>query len=74
MQKALLEKRLEHLKPILSAAGRSIEVIAVDSPNAIFRLTGFCNGCDCSSSYKDGIRDLVKETCPDITEIIFDEV
>ena len=74
MQKELLEKRLEHLKPILASAGRSIEVVSVDSPNATFRLSGFCGGCDCSSSYKDGIKDLVQETCPDITEINFEEV
>lgn len=74
MQKELLEKRLEHLRPILASAGRSIEVLLVEVPNASFRLSGFCGGCECSSSYKEGIIDLVKETCPEITEITFEEI
>ncbi|MEK7451946.1 MAG: NifU family protein [Patescibacteria group bacterium] len=74
MQKVLLEKRLEHLKPILASAGRSIDVLSVETPRATFRLSGFCCGCACSSSYKDGITDLVKEICPEITDINFEEV
>ncbi|OGL62215.1 hypothetical protein A3C09_02380 [Candidatus Uhrbacteria bacterium RIFCSPHIGHO2_02_FULL_47_44] len=74
MQKELLEKRLEHLKPILASAGRSIEVLSVEVPSATFRLSGFCGGCACSTSYREGIMDLVKETCPEITEINFEEI
>ncbi len=74
MQKEILEKRLEHLKPILASAGRSIEVISIASPVVTFRLSGFCGGCQCSSSYKEGLHDLAQEVCPELTEIIFEEV
>ncbi len=74
MQKELLEKRLESLKPILASAGRSIDILSVETPKATFRLSGFCGGCACSTSYREGIEDLVKETCPEITEINFEEI
>ncbi len=71
--KHLLESKLVHLKPILEAGGRSIDVVSVNNPSVTFRVKGFCSGCACSSSYEEGLRDLVKDTCPDLTEIIFVE-
>jgi len=73
MQKEKLEKRLEHLKPILASGGRSIEVLSAEGTEASFLLQGFCGGCACSQSYKEGIMDLVKETCPEINNISFEE-
>jgi len=72
-QKEQLEARLTHLKPILDAAGRSIEVVSIDSPAVTFRVAGFCSGCACSSSYKEALEDLVADTCPELTEISFIE-
>lgn len=66
-------EKIESLKPVLGAAGRSIEIIALEDRKAIFKLSGFCGGCACSSSYMDGLRDLVAEYCPDITDIQFIE-
>lgn len=71
--KSLLESKLVHLKPILEAGNRSIEVIEVSEPFVTFRVKGFCSGCACSSSYKEGLEELVQNTCPELTEIKFVE-
>ena len=71
--KEKLEARLVHLKPILSAAGRSIEVARVEPPAVTFRVAGFCTGCACSSSYKESLEELVADTCPELTKISFIE-
>jgi Fe-S cluster biogenesis protein NfuA len=72
-RKQLLESRLTHLKPILAAAGRSISVESVDAPSVTFRVSGFCSGCACSSSYKESLTELVADTCPALTTIDFIE-
>ncbi len=71
--KERIESRLVHLKPILDAAGRSIEVVSVDAPRITVKVAGFCSGCACSSSYKESLEDLVAETCPELTEVTFIE-
>ncbi|PJE76440.1 hypothetical protein COV05_04520 [Candidatus Uhrbacteria bacterium CG10_big_fil_rev_8_21_14_0_10_48_16] len=71
--KERLEARLVHLKPILDSAGRSIEVVEVDAPSVTFRVSGFCSGCACSSSYKESLEELVADTCPELTTISFIE-
>jgi|SaaInlV_135m_DNA_1039713.scaffolds.fasta_scaffold94795_1 Fe-S cluster biogenesis protein NfuA len=71
--KEKLEAKLTHLKPILASAGRSISVETVDVPSVTFRVSGFCSGCACSSSYKDSLTQLVADTCPDLTTIEFIE-
>jgi Fe-S cluster biogenesis protein NfuA len=68
-----LEARLVHLKPILAAGGRSIEVVSVESPSVTFRVSGFCSGCACSSSYQDGLIEMVKDTAPELTDVRFVE-
>jgi Fe-S cluster biogenesis protein NfuA len=71
--KEKLEARLAHLKPILAAGGRSIEVVSVEPPSVTFRVSGFCSGCACSSSYKEGLEELVADTAPELTDIHFVE-
>ncbi len=71
--KERIESRLTHLKPILDAGGRSIEVVSVEGGTITIKLEGFCSGCACSSSYKEGLQDLVQETCPELTEVTFIE-
>lgn len=68
-----LEARLTHLKPILAAGGRAIEVTEVDAPKVTFTVSGFCSGCACSSSYKESLQELVADTCPELTDIHFIE-
>ena len=68
-----IEKALEGLKPVLASAGRSVEGVSFESPKATFGLSVFCGGCGCASSYKDGLEEMVKEVCPEITTIEFVE-
>ncbi len=72
--KEALEAKLVHLKPILEAAGRAIEVVSVEAPAITLRVAGFCSGCACASSYKEGLEELVADTCPELTDITFIEV
>ncbi|KKW32952.1 MAG: hypothetical protein UY77_C0009G0020 [Candidatus Uhrbacteria bacterium GW2011_GWA2_53_10] len=69
-----IEEGIAHLKPILASAGRAIDVVEVATPKAVIRLSGFCGGCACSDSYKQGLRDLIAERCPELTDISFIEV
>lgn len=71
--KELLEAKLVHLKPILDAAGRAIFVDDVQGTSVTFRVSGFCSGCACASSYKESLQELVADTCPDLTEVNFIE-
>lgn len=68
-----LESQLASLKPVLDSAKRAIEVVERDGSKIVFKLTGFCGGCACSSSYKDGLQDLVAEHCPEYTAVEFVE-
>ena len=71
--KEMLNDRLKHLRPILKAAGRKVEVQSVDGDTVTFLVSGFCSGCACSSSYKEGLEELVGEACPNIEKIKFVE-
>jgi hypothetical protein len=69
--KKYIEESLAPLKPVLSASGRSIEVDECEPPKVTFKVAGFCGHCDCSSEYKDGLRELVLQSCPEITVVEF---
>lgn len=71
--KEKLEQGIVHLKPVLEAGGRSIEIVSVEAPSVTIKVAGFCTGCACSSSYKEALQDFVSNTCPDLTEITFVE-
>lgn len=71
--KEKLEARLLHLKPVLEAGGKSIELVSVEGPKVTFAVKGFCSDCGCSSDYKSGLEELVRDTCPELTEICFIE-
>lgn len=68
-----LVDQLASLKPVLDSAERSIEIVSSDAPTITFKLVGFCGGCACSSSYKEGLQDLVAEHCPEFTAVEFIE-
>jgi Fe-S cluster biogenesis protein NfuA len=68
-----LQEQLDSLKPVLDSAERSIEIVSSDAPTIVFRLSGFCGGCACSSSYREGLQDLVAEHCPEFTAVEFIE-
>ncbi len=68
-----IEAKLTHLQPILKSAGRTIAVDSIKENSITFLIKGFCSGCACSSSYKEGLEELVASTCPELTEIKFIE-
>lgn len=68
-----LAEELAAIKPVLDSAERAIEVATKEGSRIVFRLSGFCGGCGCSESYKDGLRDLVSRHCPEYTEVEFIE-
>ncbi len=70
---APLEEKLATLKPILDSAGRAIRIVDSVAPKMTFELQGFCGGCACSSSYKEGLQDLVSELAPEYTQVEFIE-
>lgn len=61
-----LESTLQGLKPVLDAAGRTITVRSLDGKVCVVELGGFCGGCACSSTYKEGIEELVQGVAPDM--------
>ncbi|OGL95602.1 hypothetical protein A2348_01780 [Candidatus Uhrbacteria bacterium RIFOXYB12_FULL_58_10] len=65
--------QLASLKPVLDSANRSVGVASSDAPKIVFRLEGFCGGCGCSASYKEGLADLVAEHCSEYTVVEFIE-
>lgn len=61
-----LESTLQGLKPVLDAAGRTISIRSMDGKVCVVELGGFCGGCACSSTYKEGIEELVQGVAPDV--------
>ena len=67
----LLTDALADIKPMLAASGRAVAIKDVSADRCVIELTGFCEGCSCSESYKEGIQDLVREHAPELKEIEF---
>lgn len=67
----LLTDALAGIKPLLAASGRAVLIKEVSSDRCVIELSGFCEGCSCSESYKEGIQDLVREHAPEIKEVEF---
>ena len=59
-----IETKLADLKPILASAGKGIELVECTEEKAIVKLSGFCDSCACSESYKEGMEDLIRMSCP----------
>lgn len=68
-----LHAQLATLKPVLDSANRAIEIVSAEAPTIVFKITGFCGGCECSGSYKEGLQDLVREHCGEYTVVEFIE-
>lgn len=69
-----LESSLAHLKPMLDAAGRAIEVKEATDTSCTIVLKGFCGDCACSGSYMEGIEEILAEQAPQVKEIKFIQV
>lgn len=66
---------LEQFRPMLMADGGDMEFINIDSSNNVhIRLTGACGTCPISvMTLKMGIERFLKETCPEVNEVIQEE-
>ncbi len=75
---ALIEKvkeSLEAFRPQLNADGGDMEFKGVDENNKVhLKLTGACGSCPMATmTLKMGIERFLKETCPEISEVVQDE-
>lgn len=69
----ILQEQLDGLKPVLDTAGRAIVILKAEGETITFKISGFCGGCECSGSYKEGLQDLVREHCPEYAIVEFIE-
>jgi Fe-S cluster biogenesis protein NfuA len=73
IDKIILEALVD-IQPMLTAAGRSIEVKEANESSCVIVLKGFCGDCACSSSYMEGIEELLQSKMPEMKEIRFELV
>lgn len=66
-----LEQALKDIQPMLMASGRSIALKESSESGCVIELTGFCSGCACGDSYKEGIEEVIRERVPGIQTIEF---
>ena len=61
----------EQVRPALAAHGGNVEIVDLDNNKLFLRLQGGCQGCSSSSAtLKDGIERLIKQTFPEIEEVV----
>ncbi len=61
----------EQVRPALAAHGGNVEIVDLDNDVLYLRLQGGCQGCSSSSAtLKQGIQTLVKQTFPEIKDVI----
>jgi Fe-S cluster biogenesis protein NfuA len=61
----------EQVRPALAAHGGGVEIVDYDNDKLYLKLSGGCQGCSSSTAtLKEGIERLVKETYPDVKEVI----
>ena len=70
-----VKETLEAFRPQLNADGGDLEYICIDEEYKVhLRLTGACGTCPISvMTLKMGIERFLKETCPEIAEVVQDE-
>ena len=66
-----LKDTLEGLKPMLDAADREINIMSATDTSCIIELKGFCEGCDCTQNYVEGIQEILAEKAPQVKDITF---
>ncbi len=62
-----VEEILKDIRPLLKGAGRDIAVVEATENSAMLRLEGFCSGCACGESYRDGLREMFAAKIPGLT-------
>ncbi|MBO4387162.1 MAG: NifU family protein [Treponema sp.] len=67
-----VKETLEAFRPQLNADGGDLEYISIDEEKKVhIRLTGACGSCPISEmTLKMGIERYLKETVPEITEVV----
>ncbi|NOT79588.1 MAG: NifU family protein [Bacteriovoracaceae bacterium] len=61
----------EQVRPALAAHGGNVEIVDLDNNILFLRLQGGCQGCSSSAAtLKQGIQTLVKQTFPEITDVV----
>ena len=70
-----VKETLEAFRPQLNADGGDMEFINIDEENRVhLKLTGACGSCPMATmTLKMGIERFLKETCPEISEVVQDE-
>lgn len=70
-----VKESLEAFRPQLRADGGDMEFVCIDSDYKVhLRLTGACGDCPMAMmTLKMGVERYLKETCPEITEVVQDE-
>lgn len=71
---AKVKETLETFRPQLNADGGDMEFINIDDENKVhLKLTGACGSCPMATmTLKMGIERYLKETCPEISEVVQD--
>ena len=69
----IVENILKDIKQLLQHGGKDIVVVEAKDNRVRFRLEGFCSGCGCGDSYRDGLREMIQNKIPNI-EIDFEYI
>ncbi len=62
----LIRDVLKDIQPLLQQGGKDIVLLEATENRARFRLEGFCSGCGCGDSYRDGIRETLMAKMPGV--------
>ncbi len=61
----------EQVRPALAQHNGNVEIIDLDNHKLFLKFHGGCHGCSSSkATLRNGIETLVKQTFPDILEVI----
>ncbi|MCE3011662.1 MAG: NifU family protein [Proteobacteria bacterium] len=61
----------DQIRPALAQHGGNVEIIDIDNQKLFIKFHGGCHGCSSSNAtLKGGIETLIKQTFPDILEVI----
>ena len=68
--KALVEKALEKIRPLLQRDGGDIELVEITDGIVKVRLTGACKGCPMSQmTLKQGVERMLLKEVPGLKEV-----
>lgn len=72
--KERVAEALDAFRPQLNADGGDMEFLGIDGENKVhLKLTGACGGCPMATmTLKMGIERYLKETCPEVAEVVQD--